>query len=161
MELNTCVYFVDFENNTLQIITGRINFMKLEELALWWHLFPDEAAENHTLWHRTHSLSTEQRTDVGSRPIVIGRQYPFLMPHPTLVKECTTDIPVIQCGMIPFMWGVPLWSTGQGTSPNLIADLTTRLLLSLLCAKFVLQWFKKGRLVNRPCLFSLTQHKSI
>jgi len=49
MELNTCAYFVDFENNTLQIITGRFNFMNLEELALWRHLFPEEVAENHTL----------------------------------------------------------------------------------------------------------------
>ena len=96
MEHNTRAFFVDSENNTLQIITCRINFMKLEEQTLWRHLFTDEAAENHTLWHRTHSLSTEHRTVVDSRSIANSRQYLFLLPSPMLVQECTTDIPVIQ-----------------------------------------------------------------
>jgi hypothetical protein len=108
MELNTRAFFVDYENNNFKIITDRINFMKLEELALWRHLFTDEAAENHTLWHRTHSLSTEQRTVVDPRSIANGRQYLFLLPSPMLVKECTTDIPVISARIIPFMWGVLL-----------------------------------------------------
>jgi hypothetical protein len=69
--------------------------MKLEELALSRHLFTDEVAENNTLWHRTHSQSTEQRTVVDSRSIANGRQYLFLQPSPMLVNECTTDIPVI------------------------------------------------------------------
>ena len=108
MELNKCTYFVDFKNNNFKIITGPINFMKLEELALWRHLFPDEAAGNLTLWHRTHSLSTEQRIVVDTRSIANGQQYLFLLPSPMLVKECTTDITVIQCHNDPLYVGCSL-----------------------------------------------------